>query len=962
MLVLLAGPAPAAPPDAADATAWVTDGPVNAIAHGAGRTFIGGSFTRIGPRTGPGMAIDAAGSAQRESFPEVAGGEVNAVVADGAGGWYIGGSFTHVGDVSRPRLAHIMAGGGLDPTYNPAPNGTVHALALGAGQRDSGVLYLGGEFTQVAGRSAANAAALTPSGTLVDDWRPNPDGAVHSLATTEIPLTQADGSTADVPLVFIGGAFAKSGSQSAPVSNWGVSPVWGAGSVDPESKSDAGVALKWAPLGATGTGAVRALAVSANDPGAADKASVAVYTGGDFTGSTLRAYQFQIAKAPLAGPPKKRADPAFSGNYANWSFAPSCPETPCTTTVRDIALDGERVLVAGEFLKLGSSLNAKRVAAVPAVKTPSAAPGTAPLTSASPWGAGDVSGPVFAVARSGGLLHIGGSFSAVGGRERGGLAALDADSGALSPDWNPAPAGGRISALAAAGSTIYAGGTFTALGTRPASRIAALDSTGAPLAGWSAGLDDGPVQALALSSDAATLYVGGGFTALNGGAATRRYAAALDAASGAVRDWNPDLDGWALALLPTSDAVYVGGRFGRAGGAARNNLAAVDPVTGAANGWNPDVNEAVRALAGACGTVYAGGSFTRVGGQPRNRIAAIDQGSGAPGAWSPDANSAVFALVADPGVLYAGGRFSLVGGALRDGLAALSYSTGKATGWNPSAGTAGSGIVNGLGVAPDGATVYAAGLFTRIGDDARSRVAAISAATGEATAWNPAADLRAYALAVAGDAVFVGGTFRQLGTRMQQGFGAYDGAKASGVSTPAGCPARAAVQEAPPAPSPGVTASGTPPPPPPPPALRIAAFKVKPPRFRPAPPPPRLESRINATATVARRNRKRPTSTRFLFTLNRAASVRFRISRELFGRRKGRSCVAPGKAPKGRRCTRYQLYRTMKRRGAAGANEVPFAGRFGRKVLPAGIYTVKLVARAGGTTRSRLGRFQVLGR
>src|SRR6059058_3705242 len=54
------------------APAWVTNGPVYAIAAGNGITYLGGSFNQIGPATGPGVGIDAA-TGQSLGLPEVAG-------------------------------------------------------------------------------------------------------------------------------------------------------------------------------------------------------------------------------------------------------------------------------------------------------------------------------------------------------------------------------------------------------------------------------------------------------------------------------------------------------------------------------------------------------------------------------------------------------------------------------------------------------------------------------------------------------------------------------------------------------------------------------------------------------------------------------------------------------------------------------------------------------------------------
>jgi hypothetical protein len=51
---------------------YVTDGVVKAIAVAPdGTTYIGGSFTHVGPMTGGGVPIDAASGKKRAAFPKV---------------------------------------------------------------------------------------------------------------------------------------------------------------------------------------------------------------------------------------------------------------------------------------------------------------------------------------------------------------------------------------------------------------------------------------------------------------------------------------------------------------------------------------------------------------------------------------------------------------------------------------------------------------------------------------------------------------------------------------------------------------------------------------------------------------------------------------------------------------------------------------------------------------------------
>jgi hypothetical protein len=248
-----------------------------------------------------------------------------------------------------------------------------------------------------------------------------------------------------------------------------------------------------------------------------------------------------------------------------------------------------------------------------------------------------------------------------------------------------------------------------------------------------------------------------------------------------------------------------------------------------------------------------------------------------------------------------------------------------------------------------------------MGDRARNRLAAIDATTGLASPdWDPDAGSRADAILTAGDAVYAGGRFRQLGSVMQQGFGSFTAAGASDSSGPSvSCPVDHTTVAVPPSndsAGPVVT-------PPAKPArshpLELKSFEVKPPRFRPM---PAAATHGRSSAKGPAQKQKIPEGTAFLFELTTAANVRIRINRELFGRRHGKECVAPAHR-RGHRCTRYQLYGTLASKAREGANSVAFSGRLRGKRLPTGIYTAKLIATdySGKDSVSRLARFQVLG-
>src|SRR3954447_19700322 len=71
--------------DAPLASGWVTNGTVDAVTlDDAGRTYLGGDFTRIGPRTGHGVKLTATSDVPASGFADVDFTD-DAAAADGAG-------------------------------------------------------------------------------------------------------------------------------------------------------------------------------------------------------------------------------------------------------------------------------------------------------------------------------------------------------------------------------------------------------------------------------------------------------------------------------------------------------------------------------------------------------------------------------------------------------------------------------------------------------------------------------------------------------------------------------------------------------------------------------------------------------------------------------------------------------------------------------------------------------------
>ena len=368
----------------------------------------------------------------------------------------------------------------------------------------------------------------------------------------------------------------------------------------------------------------------------------------------------------------------------------------------------------------------------------SALPAQAAVVGAKPLPTFQTNGRVNAILFLNGAVYLGGKFTSVrpagaaagtGEVARNHLAAFDATTGALLP-WNPG-ASGAVFALASSGNTIYVGGSFSKLGTSTRSRIGAVDaSTGAVLSGFKPKLD-AAVNSLAVGGG--VVYAGGAFTTANGVA--RAALAAFDATNGALSTaWAPAAAGnssttptvTSVRLAPGGGLVYVGGGFTTINGASQSHIAALSTGTGApsptfthhvpygvvdlavdstgvfvagaggggnfanlnpstgATVWQGGTDGNVQAIAVLDGEVYVGGHYTNYcgpqGGQhtctnpvQRLKLLAVAEGTGALTSWNPHANSAlgVFALAGSGTTIAAGGDFTKIGGVAQQGYAAF---------------------------------------------------------------------------------------------------------------------------------------------------------------------------------------------------------------------------------------------------------------------------------------------------
>ena len=146
----------------------------------------------------------------------------------------------------------------------------------------------------------------------------------------------------------------------------------------------------------------------------------------------------------------------------------------------------------------------------------------------------------------------------------------------------------------------YIGGTFGRLGGEQRQKIGHILADGSVDPDFNPGVpgQNSVVNALALSGDGGTLYVGGSFTFIGG--QTRNNLAALEAATGRVTSFDPaglGTDGPVFALEVSGTQVYVGGEFELLGGQTRNGLAKVAGTTRAAISVGSRTRRGARAAA-----------------------------------------------------------------------------------------------------------------------------------------------------------------------------------------------------------------------------------------------------------------------------------------------------------------------------------------------------------------------------
>lgn len=544
-------------------TAWnpPADGPVRALALAGEVLYIGGEFTRIGGGDRNRLAAVSAADGALTAWNPGADGAVLALQPGGAV-VYAGGEFSQIGGAARNRIAALDAASGSATAWNPDANGAVRALAL-----SGATLYAGGDFTAIDGGGRAHLAALdttqTAAGAINTGWAPAPDGAVHALLLDGTRL-YAGGAFTSVEGLARNRLAALDTTRTSAITDTAWDPSAGGtvetlalaggvlyaggefASVNGVTRRNlaaldlaTGAATAWDP---DANGAVRVLLWNASGN--------TLYAGGDFTA--------------IAGQTRGRlaAVSAASGAVTAWNPGADGPVHALAPS-----FSGGSMYVGGTFTAVGG---------LPRDGLGEIALANGVATSWNPAPAGGV----YALAVDGSTLYVGGDFAAIDGAARDRLAAFDMRVPVLL-DWAPRIDDGSVLTLLyiADSGVLYAAGDFTVVAGASRTGVVALDPRADDPLVWNPGLN-GAVRALVRSFDRTLLYAGGDFTAVAG--LTRTRVAALAVADGtATSDWEIALDAPVNTLALVNDTtagtytLYAGGGFATVDGGARPALAAL---------------------------------------------------------------------------------------------------------------------------------------------------------------------------------------------------------------------------------------------------------------------------------------------------------------------------------------------------------------------------------------------------
>jgi hypothetical protein len=747
----------------------VVDGVVSKILIDSAnnRMYLGGNFQGVGQNIKNGTLLD---SIQGKGYFHIyePNASVYQAISDGKNGWYLAGDFTKLGDSARAHIAHIDSNGiptqkffdigfnglvkdlklvgdtllalGNFSTYGkqiltsagsinntgdnyvgfPEPSGYYNcAVADG-----NGGWFLGGSFTKVGNTVRKNLAHINAQGE-VTAWNPVTDGVVFTMAVYNNQ-------------VYVGGMFssvngiarnklASIDKQLASLTSW-----------NPDIRSDLYTVTKLHLIGNK------------------------LYVLHQATGGYGYLKRFNLT----------------TGNMDSWDPQPSGANSGITRLVAT----NDRLFVGGRFNTLGGvSVNDLAVFNLVTDELISswqvAVQFNTSLKSITNM-------QVF-----NNTLYLTGGFNTINGQTRNYLAAINTADGTTT-SWNPNP-DAELTSMVVADSSVYVSGSFTNIANTARMYFAKLSLQTGQVKPWSfytnttGNLQSNGAKLSVIFSTHPTL--------LSTNITSQNYFAAINTNTNQLINWNLNFNAAVNCMEVYNNTLFVGGGFTQLNGTTRNRLAAIDLVNGALTSWNPDANNAVYAIAVTPSAVYVGGDFTTVGGQARTKLAALNFNTGATQALSVSINNTVKNILVDGLYLYLNGTFSSVAATARYGFACIdvtgvltnltasnmskvvkvddkifalgtgSSSNGYAaiTGINNTLNNRASGSIN--TICKSGNKFYVGGGFSVFNTKANPYLAVCNLTTGDYIPWSiQVSSSYVTSMAILGDNLFVAGSFNSV--------------------------------------------------------------------------------------------------------------------------------------------------------------------------------------------------------
>ncbi len=661
------------------------DGPINAVVLQADRkVLIGGEFSTVNGVSRRAIArlnVDGSVDTSFQAGVRRDSGQASvlALALGPDGKVLIAGAFNTVNGARRNAIARLNSDGSFDPSFdmNVGADDGLRALAL----QPDGKVVVGGAFTTrdgvgrrvarlnadgsvdrsfldtLSGLYLVNAMALQPDGKLVVGG--------SSIWYGRVARLNADGS---VDTTF---RDLRIPGRPLPVSVFSV-----------VSQPDGRVLIGGNFVYYYGGGGYRPYVARLNVDGSLDTTFLAGASSSVYSVALQPDGKVLLGGVSVNGPSRNGIARFNADGSLDTSFLGETPEVygQMGTVVQQP--DG-KVLIGGSLTMFnGVSLGLRNIARLRADGS---------LDGSFLNGMSGAGGAVNDIAlQPDGKILIGGSFYAVNGVSRGGIARLNAD-GSLD-------------------------GTF----------LNGMSGAG------------GAVNAIALQPDG-KVVIGGGFGTVNGashnGLARLNADGSLDesfqARTGGISTGSDDV--YSIAL-DAEGSVLIAGNFTVVNGVSRNRVARLKAHGGLDAGFLDGLSGAngeVDAIAlQADGKVLIGGFFGIVNGAGRDRIARLKADGSLDTTFLARASSSVYSVALQPdGKVLLGGAFDSVNGASRNGIARLNADGSLDTSFQDGLGGASDARrVSSVWVQPDG-KVLIAGAFTRVNGVTRNPVARLHGST-----------------------------------------------------------------------------------------------------------------------------------------------------------------------------------------------------------------------------------------